>query len=197
MHAPSGPGGGSAARSDRRIAGYFTAAVLVTAMIAGIVAVIFTGGDSSDSTADGPFGPHHEGLEQRRLAADVPTMADGGGEHFHARLKVYARGREVAVPPNIGIDPSNPPDLMAGLHTHDASGTIHNEAGTGATLGDFFSIWGVPFSGDRLGPYEATGSDSIRLWVDGRPSKAFGDLNLADGQEIVLSYGQVPAGVLE
>lgn len=27
------------------------------------------------------------------------------------------------------------------------------------------------------------------MWVDGQPSRAFGDLRLEDGQEIVIAYG--------
>lgn len=41
----------------------------------------------------------------------------------------------------------------------------------------------------ELGPYEARGSTKVRMWVDGQPSRAFGDLRLEDGQEIVIAYG--------
>ena len=81
------------------------------------------------------------------------------------------RGEPIAVPANIGIDPTQPPELMAGLHTHDATGTIHNEAGTGSTLGQFFEVWGVEFTPTRLGPYEASGKERVRMWVDDEPSK--------------------------
>lgn len=116
-------------------------------------------------------------------------MAEGDGEHFHPRLTLFANGREILVPPNIGIDPAAPPSEMAGLHTHDTSGTIHNEAGTGSTLGQFFAVWGVPFARDRLGPFSADRDDQVRMWVDGEPSPAYGDLKLAEGQEIVVAYG--------
>lgn len=109
--------------------------------------------------------------------------------HFHPLLKVYANGKQVTVPANIGIDPSKPAMQMAGLHTHDATGTIHVEGARGARLGQFFAIWGVPLSPTRLGPYRANGRDSVRMWVDGKPSSAFGALTLADGQRIVISYG--------
>jgi len=173
-----------------RSAGYFVAALLGAAAVAGIIAVIFSGGDQeSTRSSDDPFAPQYEGLEERRLEAGVPTMAEGGGEHFHPHIEVYANGERITVPANIGIDPTQPPTMMAGLHTHDESGTIHNEAGSGSTLGQFFAIWGVPFSPDRLGPYEARGPERVRLWVDGEPSQEFGDLALADGQEIVVAFG--------
>jgi hypothetical protein len=175
------PGPGDDARR-RVVAGYFVAALLGAALIAVIAS---DSGEESPPASGAAFGPHYEGLEQRRVGAGVPTMAEGGGEHFHPRLEVYANGEEVTLP----IDPAQPPTAMAGLHTHDESGTIHNEAGTGATLGDFFEIWGVPFSDQQLGPYEASGSRTVRMWVDGRPSEQFGDLELEDGQEIEIAYG--------
>lgn len=174
----------------RLVAGYFVAALLCAALVAAVV-IAFTAGDQQDGTvtSESDFGPHYEGLEQRRLAAGVPTMAEGGGEHFHPVIRIYTNGEEISVPPNIGVDPTQPPALMAGLHTHDESGTIHNEAGSGATLGDFFAVWGVPFSVNRLGPFEASGSKSVRMWADGQPSEGFGDLQLEDGQQIVIAYG--------
>jgi hypothetical protein len=173
------------------VAGYFVAALLGAALVAAVIIAITAGDGESGSTvaSDSPFGPHYEGLEERRLAAGVPTMAEGGGEHFHPEIEIYANQKKVPVPANIGIDPSQPPTLMAGLHTHDESGTIHNEAGSGATLGDFFAVWGVPFSADRLGPFEASDSKAVRMWVHGQPSEEFGDLELEDGQQIVIDYG--------
>lgn len=181
------------AQSARRrlVAGYFVAALLAAALVAAVVVAITASDDESQSTvaSGSAFGPNHEGLEQRRLAAGVPTMTEGGGEHFHPEIQIYANGKQVPVPANIGVDPSQPPTLMAGLHTHDESGLIHNEAGSGATLGDFFAVWGVQFSADGLGPLEASGSKTVRLWVDGQPSPEYGDLRLEDGQQIVIAYG--------
>jgi hypothetical protein len=182
----------------RRVAGYFVAGVLVAAMVAGIVVVTAGGGNSDSPISSDPFTPRYEGLEDRRIAAGVPTMAEGGGEHFHPLLEVYVRGEQIPVPANIGVDPAQPPQSMAGLHTHDTSGTIHNEAGTGSTLGQFFEVWGVEFSPSRLGPYEASGEERVRMWVDGEPSKDFADLELADGQQIVVAFGsdaETPPGL--
>jgi hypothetical protein len=173
----------------RLVAGYFVAAVLVAATVAAIIVVATSGDEGTAGSSDQAFTPRYDGLEERRIAAGVPTMAEGGGEHFHPHLEVYVRGERIAVPTNIGIDPAQPPEMMAGLHTHDTSGTIHNEAGTGSTLGQFFEIWGVPFSPTRLGPYEAGGDERVRMWVDGERSREFGDLMLEDGQEVVVAYG--------
>lgn len=180
-----------AAAKRRLFLGYVVAGLLGAAVVAGVVVVALSsdGAGGTGSVDDSsPFGTHYEGLEQRRLAAGVPTMAEGGGSHFHPSLSVYVNGEPLTVPANIGVDPSNPPTMMAGLHTHDETGVIHNEAGTGATLGDFFAIWGVPFSSERLGPYRAGGGKVVRIWVDGKPSPAFGDLQLEDGQQTVIDY---------
>jgi hypothetical protein len=183
---------------SRPAAGYFVAALLVAAIVAAIV-VAMTGGGAEESTrSTDPFAPVYDGLEERRVEAGVPTMAEGGGEHFHPLLEIYVRGERIPVPANIGIDPAQPPEIMAGLHTHDTSGTIHNEAGTGSTLGQFFAVWGVPFSPTQLGPHEASGKERLQMWVDGEPSDAYGDLELADGQEIVVAFGtddQLRAGL--
>jgi hypothetical protein len=146
---------------------------------------------TSAEAAGGPFGQHYTGLTQRRQAAHVPTMVDtmNSSVHFHPLLKVFANGRQIPVPANIGIDPTQDSMQMAGLHTHDASGTIHVEGVSGPRLGQFFGIWGVPLSARRLGPYRAGGENVVRMWVDGRPSTAFGQLKLADGQRIVVSFG--------
>jgi hypothetical protein len=167
------------------------------ALIVGLVALVASGnGDSSSATADSaPFGPHYDGLGDRMGAAKVPTMMKtmGSSSHFHPHLVVYVNGKQVVVPAEIGIDPRRPSMQMAGLHTHDASGTIHDEGMTSSRLGQFFAVWGVPFSAQRLGPHRASGSEVVRMWVDGKPSRAFGALNLADGQQIVVSFGSKTA----
>jgi hypothetical protein len=175
---------------------YFGVGAIVVAAIA---AVIASGGGGSKSTqttiaapaADGPFSQHYAGLVERRQAAHVPTMMDTmtSSVHFHPLLKVYVSGKQMPVPADIGIDPTQDPMQMAGLHTHDTSGTIHVEGVTGARLGQFFRVWGVPLSATQLGPYRAGANEAVRMWVDGKPSTAFGHLKLADGQRIVVSFG--------
>ncbi|MBN9621935.1 MAG: hypothetical protein J0H06_03120 [Actinobacteria bacterium] len=186
----------------RRMWGYGLAAVLAVLLIAGFVVAIAGGSGGSSSSADvgGAFGTHYEGLGEREAAAKVPTMMDtmSSSYHVHPHITVYVDGGQVAVPADIGIDPARPSMEMAGLHTHDPSGTIHDEGMPGSRLGQFFAVWGVPFSNRRLGPYRASGPKAVRMWVDGKPSNAFGDLHLEDAQQIVVAFGtpaQVPGGV--
>jgi hypothetical protein len=174
------------------VIGKISAGVLLAATLAAVCFVALSGGGSVGSgTAEGAFGAHYAGLEERRLEARVPTMGDtsAGGDHIHPFLAVYVNGERIALPANIGIGPGAPLEDMAGLHTHDDSGTVHVENAEDPTLSQFFEIWGVPFSSRRLGPYKARGDDAVRMWVDGGRSQAFGELVLEDGQEIVLAYG--------
>lgn len=59
-----------------------------------------------------------------------------------------------------------------------------------ATLGQFFEVWGVPFSKTQLGPYHARGGKVMRMWVDGKPSKEFRELQLRDNQDVVVALGE-------
>jgi hypothetical protein len=136
----------------------------------------------------GAFGQHYAGLPARVGTAKVSRMMDtmSSPAHFHPTLTILADGTPLSVPANIGIDPREDGMRMASLHTHDATGIIHVEGMERATLGQFFAIWGVPLSADRLGSYR----QPVRMWVDGTRSRAYGKLQLADGQRIILAVGR-------
>jgi hypothetical protein len=76
--------------------------------------------------------------------------------HTHTRLELQRSGQALQIPAEIGISsdlwhdhsldhfgPSR--GLLAPLHTHDTSGTIHIESVVvrNYTLGEFLSIWGM------------------------------------------------------
>jgi len=149
------------------------------------LAALGGGGGGSSAEASGPLGTHYAGLSSRRTAAGVPTMMQtmSSSVHFHPRLRVVVDGRPIAIPAGIGIDPSQDPMQMAGIHTHDSSGTIHVEGMPDATLRQFFAVWGVPFSASRFGQYEGA---HVRVLVNGKPSGSYGSLRLADGQQIEI-----------
>jgi hypothetical protein len=76
--------------------------------------------------------------------------------HIHSQIEVMNSGKKVVVPAEIGIAPELWHDhsldqfgpsraLLAPLHTHDESGTIHIESVVNRdyTLGEFLSIWGI------------------------------------------------------
>ncbi len=182
-------------RRSRRlwIAGATTLAVAVLVAVGAVIAG--SGGHgaaapASASASETAFGPHYAGLEQRRLAARVSTMASPtSSDHIHQQLAVWVDGKQIGVPANIGVDPGRPAGDMASLHTHTPDGEIHDEGQADATLGQFFAVWGVAFGRDRLGPYRPNSGQEVSVWVDGRPSRASGALKLSDGQRIVVAFG--------
>lgn len=190
------------ARRERLRRRVFTGLFLAAVPAVVGVALAFGGRVGAPAkTVRGPFGQHHEGLAERLKTAGVPTTGSSGSRaHFHPRLVVYVNGRQIPVPADIGIAPERP-TAMATLHTHDDSGNLHAEGIERATLGQFFEVWGVSFSAQRLGPHRASGRSAVRLWVDGQASRAFGDLQLRDGQHVVVSFGDryapAPAAVAE
>ena len=187
-----------ARRRRLRLVGGGLAAIVLAAGIAAAIALSGGGADGTGAGAAGgarapgevagPFGQHYAGLDARRKAAGVTTMMDtmDSSLHVHPRLTILADGKPVAVPANIGIDPRQDAMRMASLHTHEEPGVIHVEGQQNATLGQFFAVWGVALSADRLGAYR----EPVRMWVDGARSDDFGRLRLAEGQDIVLAVGR-------
>jgi hypothetical protein len=178
-------------RSNRvRIAagGGFLAVAIGIALAVGLSSKDPAGSDTP--TARG-FGTNFDGLVQRRVAAGVVTMGTAqSSAHIHPQLSLFIDGKAVQVPANIGVDPNAPGDDMAALHTHTPDGLIHDEGQGNGTLGQFFAIWGVELSADRLGSHRTGAGKQVQMWVDGKPTRAFGGLRLQDGQKIVLSFGR-------
>jgi hypothetical protein len=139
-------------------------------------------------------------LQQRLRAIGLdPLTQEGQVLHIHQHLDVFAAGRHVTVPANIGIDASG--QYLAALHTHDAAGIMHVESPTAAsyTLGQFFAVWGVRLDARCIGGLCASGAKRLRAWVNGKPVAADPTrIILDEHQEIVLAYGtaaQVPEPV--
>jgi len=180
------------ARRMRRLRAGGIAVVLASGAAAAVVLIGGGGGAGGTGLAPGEvagvFGQHYAGLKARREAAGATTMMDtmGSEAHYHPTLTISIDSRTQTVPPGIGIDPREDPMQMASLHTHEEPGVIHAEGIESATLGQFFAVWGVPFGPERLGARRGP----VRMWVDGRRSRAFGDLRLRDGQRIVLAVGR-------
>lgn len=183
----SGRGGG------RRGAVGFVAVLAASAGLAALMLFLFPEDEAEPGAGAtvAAFQPRYSQLEERRLSTGVSTMGEPQDPtaHTHPRLAIYANGSRIRIPVNIGIDPAQPPDRMASLHTHESDGTIHVEGMATATLGQLFAIWGVPFSPERLGPFQSEAGSRVRMWVEGSPSREFGALELSDGQEIVIAFG--------
>jgi pimeloyl-ACP methyl ester carboxylesterase len=94
------------------------------------------------------------------------------GKRYGAHLEVFARGFVVLVPAGIGVARPftrrgafvEPRGCTYSLRTLDPTGVIEVRNGTKATLGDFFALWGAPFSRSRLAGFKG----QVRAYVGGR-----------------------------
>ena len=96
-------------------------------------------------TPDGGQGSPVDGL------SSVPTAPNT--DHVHAHLSIFLNGQALAVPSSVGIVQQSPTtECHYPLHTHDASGVLHEHAAaeTFFTLGQFFRIWGQPLQRDNV-----------------------------------------------
>lgn len=128
--------------------------------------------------------------------------------HWHPQLTIMIDGQLVTIPANIGIDPALWQDhsldpygmqampqmgmgAMAPLHTHDTSGTIHEESRElrDYTLGDFFRIWGQSVDAQQALGHAAGPGHQVWMVVDGNPVSPSDSQVLRDGMQIEVVCG--------
>ncbi len=126
-----------------------------------------------------------EAMPTRELAFACVTHT-GIGYHVHPKLSIMVDGQPYPIPTNIGITPS----CMSSLHTHDATGVIHIESTIPRdfVLGDFFAVWGQPFSKEALLDKVADQSYEIVMTLNGERVDTYENTVLRDLDEIVISY---------
>jgi hypothetical protein len=160
-------------------------ALLATAAAAATL-IVAAGGD--DDAA--PFAAKPDGMGERVQSAGLMP----GGDHFHPTVKVFAAGKEIPIPEDLGISSDG---TNVGVHLHPGDEKVHAEgvqAGT-FTLGQLMAIWGVPFGSDRLGPYRADARREVTVFVKEPGEKRFDEsaevenLQLRDAQQVYVAYG--------
>lgn len=112
--------------------------------------------------------------------------------HVHTYVGVFVDGEAEVVPSGIGID--NDEHRIAGLHTHDCSGTVHLEAQKAMqlTLGQFADSWGVKLDADCFA--ELCGPENaIAVQVNGQPATDVRAAVIADCAVINIVIGDPPA----
>jgi hypothetical protein len=115
---------------------------------------------------------------------------EGDRIHIHQHLVIFDRGKEVAIPPNVGQPMMR--RCIYWLHTHTPDGIIHVEApqDRSFTLGDFFKVWGQPLTKSVAATAHADKGTSLKVWVDGNPyAKDPATIPLADHTDIVIEAG--------
>jgi hypothetical protein len=136
-------------------------------------------------------------LGDRLDAIGLPQLsAEGTVLHIHQHLDIFVNGQPVSVPADIGIPDSQ--QFISPIHVHDTSGVIHVESPVKQDfyLGQFFDVWGVKFTQNQLGGYQASSGNPLTVYVNG--TKYTGDprqIKLQAHQEIAVVYGPAPATV--
>lgn len=124
----------------------------------------------------------------RSLGDPLKTCVNhtGTGMHIHPHLKILINGEERNIQKDIGILRG----CMRPLHTHDESGTIHNESAVRRdfTLGQFFEVWGEPFSPDTILDARRDETHEIVVTVNGEAVTTYGDTVMRDKDQIIIEY---------
>jgi hypothetical protein len=107
---------------------------------------------------------------------------------------LFVDGEAQVVPAGIGID--NDGHRIAGLHTHDCSGTVHLEAEKEIelTLGQFTDTWGVRFDAECFDELCAPDSP-VAVQLNGEPVAVPRDLVIADCAVITIVIGDPPDSI--
>ena len=114
--------------------------------------------------------------------------------HVHTYVGVFVDGEAEVVPAGIGID--NDGHRIAGLHTHDCTGTVHLEleAPIELTLGQFADSWGVKLDGECFADLCAPQSP-VTVQVNGEPVADPRAVVIADCDVITIVIGDPPAEI--
>lgn len=106
--------------------------------------------------------------------------------HIHPNLEIVINGQRQEIPANIGVTPI----CMNAIHTHDTAGTLHVEspAQKDFTVGDFFAVWGKPFSKDQVLDSKVDDAHIIRITVNGTEVQGYENTVMHDKDRIVISY---------
>ena len=124
---------------------------------------------------------------------DVCLADHGGGiSHIHSSLSIIIDGNEIAIPGDIGIQDSDCPDGMRGVHTHHADGTLHIESpgAMDAPVGAFFEIWGENFDETHILNKESNEENEVVMFVNGQENLEFENYVMNDGDVIEIEYRQ-------
>jgi hypothetical protein len=126
-------------------------------------------------------------------ASDVPVdPVEWLSYHVHTYVGVIVDGEPEIVPAGIGIDNSG--HRIAGLHTHDCSGTVHLEAEAPIelTLGQFADSWGLKLDVECFADLCASESP-VEVQVNGEPAADPRAVVIADCAVIEIVIGDPPA----
>ena len=130
-------------------------------------------------------------LRDRLKAIGLPALKyEGTALHIHQHLNLFIHGKNMQIPPEIGINEGE--FFISPIHTHDTSGVMHIESPVvqDFTLGQFFDIWGVKLTKECVGGFCTEGDGKLRVYANGSEvTDNPRNLKLESHQEIVVIYG--------
>lgn len=138
-----------------------------------------------------PVWPVPTDVAAKAEAAGLGLGPMGTAEHYHPELQILVDGEQVAIPADIGVDPST--GSMSAVHTHTPDGVIHVEAAKAKqkfTLGQLFIQWDVALSKAQVGDLRPSDGGNLEVTVNGETYT--GDpasLRLEPRQVITLDLG--------
>ncbi|MBI4173218.1 MAG: hypothetical protein HY519_00690 [Candidatus Aenigmarchaeota archaeon] len=124
------------------------------------------------------------------LEDQVRPIGPLGSAHAHADFKVYVNGQEI----DFGRPEYDYVNPLAHLHTNNPNGccVIHIEA-ENVPLGLFFASLGVRLTDNCFSisgtAYCNDGRNTVRLYVNGRQSREFGNYVMQDLDHMLVTYG--------
>ena len=109
------------------------------------------------------------------------------GMHIHPYLTIKILGQQQEIPANLGIVSES---CMRPVHTHDNTGKVHLEypKQIDIKLGEFFKVWGKPFSKEQLLDKNVDEKHEIKVTVNDQPNYDFENLIMKDLDKIVIEY---------
>ena len=114
---------------------------------------------------------------------------EGAVFHIHPHLAIFDKGKAVDIPSDVGRPVGA--QCLYWIHTHTDDGIIHIESPVFKTftLGQFFDVWGQPFTATNVAGFKVD-KGQMHVFVDGAPYK--GDprkIPLAQHTDIVVEAG--------
>jgi len=143
---------------------------------------VIDGRDGDDSGPD---------LASEDIVPAFVPVPDPNGVHSDYNLTIFIRNgrsyRKMFIPSGVGIFNGQ----MAGGHTHDSTGRIHDEAEAQANyrLAEFFRNLGVSLDARHIGRYVADPKHKLTMTVNGLSNKLFGNYSPRTDDQIVIRYG--------
>lgn len=147
---------------------------------------------------------HVEGLESRLLCANTHP-AGSVPTHIHTHVSIFLDGQNFPIPASVGHSVPGPliGTFNEDAHTHTDDGVIHYNEGSPAfrNLKEFFDTWGAEFDQNHIRLPNAGGGFStrtvdanhaLRFFVNGAPSTFYELYEPEDGDQLVISYEQIP-----